>query len=229
MKKVLCCILAAALMLGLSINALAAERTECIVSADSVSAVPGKTVTVPIRISGNPGFNNFALTLEYDQQKLKLLSIQTADGEISYLCGETASANPEWTDEKTSGYIAAASAEDVSGDGILFTATFQVSDTFSGTASVLPVIRYLRTNRSLFPIFDNISAQAESGTVTAGLLGDFDRNGTVNVLDVMGLYNAIGEGQTFTQDDLARLDANQDGKINVFDAMTIYDFIMGGR
>lgn len=228
MKKVVCCILAAALVFGLSLNALAAER--CTVSADSLPAAAGQTVTVPIRISGNPGFTNFGIALDYDREQLELLSIQTAEGESPYLCGPTASANIGWkdTDEKTYGYAAAASAEAVTGDGILFTATFHVSDSFSGTAEVRPVIQYLRSNQALFPIFDSISAEAAAGTLSAGLTGDFDNNGIVNVLDVMGLYNAIGRGDSFTEADMARLDINQDGIISVMDVMGIYRIVMGG-
>ena len=230
MKKVVCCILAAALVFGLSLNALAAERTDCIVSADSLPAAAGETVTVPIRISGNPGFTNFGIALDYDREQLELLSIQTAEGETPYLCGPAVSVNPDWkgADEKTYGYVTAASADPIPGDGILFTATFRVSGGFSGAAAVTPVIQYLRSNQSLFPVFDAIKAEAEAGTLSSVLTGDYDRNGIVNVIDVMGLYNAIGNGDGFTEADMARLDINQDGTVNAMDVMGIYRIVMGG-
>ena len=76
---------------------MAAEIADCTVSADSVSATAGGTVTVPIRISGNRGFTNFGIALDYDREQLELLSIQTAEGETPYLCGTTVAVNTQWT------------------------------------------------------------------------------------------------------------------------------------
>lgn len=92
-------------------------------------------MTVPIRISGNRGFTNFGIALDYDREQLELLSIQTAEGETPYLCGTTVAVNTQWTgtDEKTFGYVTAALEEAATADGILFTATFRVSGDFSGT------------------------------------------------------------------------------------------------
>ena len=90
MKKITSVILAVALIFALAVTAMAAEIADCTVSADSVSATAGGTVTVPIRISGNRGFTNFGIALDYDRAQLELLSIQTAAGETPYLCGAVA-------------------------------------------------------------------------------------------------------------------------------------------
>ena len=231
MKKITSIALAVMLIFALAVTAMAAEIAGCTVSADSVWAAAGQTVTVPVRVLGNPGFTNFGIALDYDREQLELVSIQTAHGETPYLCGATASVNTQWkdADEKTYGYVAAASAQAVSGDGILFTATFRVSEAFSGAASVRPVVQYFRNNQRLFPAFETIGAKAEAGTVSAELIGDYNRDGEVTVTDVMRLFNAIGSGETFTEDDLARLDINRDGEITVSDVMGIYAIVMGGR
>ena len=83
MKKIISIVLAVALIFVLAVTAMAAEIAECTVSADSVTA--GKTVTVPVRITGNRGFTNFGIALDYDRAQLELLSIQTAEGETPYL------------------------------------------------------------------------------------------------------------------------------------------------
>ena len=75
MKKITSVILAIALIFALAVTAMAAEIADCTVSADSVSATAGGTVTVPIRISGNRGFTNFGIALDYDREQLELLSI----------------------------------------------------------------------------------------------------------------------------------------------------------
>ena len=231
MKKITSVILVIALIFALAVTAMAAEIADCTVSADSVSATAGGTVTVPIRISGNRGFTNFGIALDYDREQLELLSIQTAEGETPYLCGTTVAVNTQWTgtDEKTFGYVTAALEEAATADGILFTATFRVSGDFSGTAAVQPVVQYMRSNKRLLSVFDAIPVTTVSGTVSAALVGDYDRNGKVNVADVMGLFSAIMNGKSFSADDYSWVDANQDGRINVADVMAIYAIVMNGR
>ena len=231
MKKITSVILAIALIFALAVTAMAAEIADCTVSADSVSATAGGTVTVPIRISGNRGFTNFGIALDYDREQLELLSIQTAEGETPYLCGTTVAVNTQWTgtDEKTFGYVTAALEEAATADGILFTATFRVSGDFSGTAAVQPVVQYMRSNKRLLSVFDAIPVTTVSGTVSTALVGDYDRNGKVNVADVMGLFSAIMNGKSFSADDYSRVDVNQDGRINVADVMAIYAIVMNGR
>ena len=222
MKRITGVILAIALIFALAVTAMAAEIADCTVSADSVSATAGGTVTVPIRISGNRGFTNFGIAL---------LSIQTAEGETPYLCGTTVAVNTQWTgtDEKTFGYVTAALEEAATADGILFTATFRVSGDFSGTAAVQPVVQYMRSNKRLLSVFDAIPVTTVSGTVSTVLVGDYDQNGTVNALDVMGLYRAVISGTDFSEEDLDRLDVNRDGMINALDIMAIYGIVSGGQ
>ena len=205
MKRITSVILAIALIFALAVTAMAAEIADCTVSADSVSATAGGTVTVPIRISGNRGFTNFGIALDYDREQLELLSIQTAEGETAAL------------------------EEAATADGILFTVTFRVSGDFSGTAAVQPVVQYMRSNKRLLSVFDAIPVTTVSGTVSTVLVGDYDQNGTVNALDVMGLYRAVISGTDFSEEDLDRLDVNRDGMINALDIMAIYGIVSGGQ
>ena len=228
MKKIISIVLTVALIFALAVTAMAAEIAECTVSADSVSAAAGKTVTVPVRITGNRGFTNFGIALDYDREQLELLSIQTAEGETPYLCGTVAAGNTGWTDVdgKTYGYVTAALEDAVTEDGILFTATFRVSESFSGTAAVQPVVQYMRSNKRLLSVFDAIPVTAVSGTVSTVLVGDYDRNGEVDVFDAAMLYAAVLDDMDFSEDDLNRLDVNRDGGIDIFDVAAIYAEIM---
>lgn len=230
MKKIISAVLAAVLLFAMAVTAMAADMADCTVSAGSVSGAAGGTVTVPIRVTGNRGFTNFGIALDYDREQLELVSIQTA-GETPYLCGEAAAANPQWTDadEKTYGYVTAALEEAATEDGILFTATFRLSETFTGTAEVRPVVKYMRSNRRLLSVFDEIPVETAVGTVSTALLGDYDQNGQVDVFDVMGLYAAVSSSTDFTEEDVARLDVNQDGGIDVFDVMALYAIVTGGQ
>lgn len=230
MKKIMTGLLALAVLLSFAVTALAVEAGGCSVTAGSGSVEPGGTVTIPVTLSGNPGFTNFGIALDYDRTQLELVSIQTADAEQSFLCGAYAAANTGWTDEdgKTYGYITAACPEPVKEDGVLFTATFRASESFSGTASVQPVVRYLRTNQGLLSVFETIPAEAREGVLSTVLVGDFDGNGSVDIFDVTGLYAEIGTGREFTAEELARLDVDGNGSVDVFDVMAIYNIVMNG-
>ena len=129
MKRITSVILAIALIFALAVTAMAAEIADC-----TVSATAGGTVTVPIRISGNRGFTNFGIALDYDREQLELLSIQTAEGETPYLCGTTVAVNTQWTgtDEKTFGYVTAALEE---------AATEFCSRPRSGSVGIFPALR----------------------------------------------------------------------------------------
>lgn len=230
MKKIISAVLAAVLLLAMAVTATAADMADCAVSADSVTGAAGGTVTVPIRVTGNRGFTNFGIALDYDREQLELVSLQTA-GKTPYLCGTAAAANPQWTgsDGKTYGYVTAALEEAAAEDGILFTATFRLSETFAGTAEIRPVVQYMRSNQRLLSVFDEIPVETAAGTVSTVLVGDFDQNGQVDVFDVMGLYAAVSGNTDFTEEDLASLDVNGDGGIDVFDVMALYAIVTGGQ
>ncbi|MGN0978005.1 MAG: dockerin type I domain-containing protein [Faecousia sp.] len=229
MKKPGSFFLIAALVLSLALTAAAAETGSCTVSADSVSAAAGSTVTVPVRITGNPGFTNFAIALDYDREQLELISINVSDGENAYLCGSLASVNTEWADEdgQTCGYIVCANPEKVTDDGILFTAAFQVSETFSGTTEVTPITQYIRNEDSDFILFEDLLVSDISGAVTGILRGDLNGDGDITARDASLIYNILKSEEEITDDLLAVADVNNDGEISARDAQKVYNYANG--
>ena len=155
MKKFIGILLFLLYFLGVPLLVYAEEVTTCTITADSVPTPPGEQITVPVRITENQGFTNFAISLEYDPEKLELISINTMDSEIPYLCGTQVSTNLSWVngEKKSCGYIVSASSDAISGDGILFTATFRMREDLKDFASITPVVHYIRNNSSVFSIF----------------------------------------------------------------------------
>lgn len=230
MKKMICIALSLVIGLGLPLIAYAEETTTCTVTADSIPTPPGGQITVPIRISENPGFTNFAISLEYDSEKLQLIRINTADGGNSYLCGTQVATNIDWKNEtkKSCGYIVSASADAVTGDGILFTATFQTMENFVDFTTVTPVVRYIRNNTAVFFVFEEITAAVTAGTVTAIVSGDLTGDGIVEYDDVMLVYKASLGEETLTDEQKLRADINGDKTIDNADAEAIYQIYTGG-
>ncbi len=104
-------ILTALLSMSMITTVFAAGET---ISVASVDAVKGETVSVPVVLSGNTGFDNYEMTLDYDAEALELTGISgtyvtagnTANGKVVY-----AAANNVNDEEVT-----------------LFTATFKVKE-----------------------------------------------------------------------------------------------------
>lgn len=222
MKRTWFMILTAALLLCLPMTALATENAT--LSADTVRANAGETVTVPIRLAGNPGFTNFAVSLEYDKDQLTLVSLNTESTEgNAYLCGTLTAGNPEWETEAgtANGYLTGASAETVTGDGILFTATFRLAADFSGPATVKPVLHYLRNGGEAG--FADVTVTAKAGSVSSAVLGDVNGDGRVTLMDAVAIYNAVMGG-----DADSSMDINGDGRVTLMDAVSVYNLVMGG-
>lgn len=230
MKKVISILLSLLYLLGVPMFAFAEEITTCSISVDSVPTPPGEQITVPVRITENQGFTNFAISLEYDPEKLELISINTTDDQNPYLCGPQVSTNMDWknAEGKSCGYIVSASENAVSSDGILFTATFRVSQDFDDSTTVTPVVHYVRNNATVFSIFEGITASVTSGTITAIVAGDVTGDGMVEYEDVMLVYKALTDDSLLTEEQKKLADINGDNVFNETDLNEIYRIYTGG-
>ena len=230
MKRIICIVLSLLYLLGVPMFAFAEEITTCSISVDTVPTPPGEQITVPVRITENQGFTNFAISLEYDSEKLELISINTTDDQNPYLCGSMVSTNIDWknAEEKSCGYIVSASENAVSGDGILFTATFRVSQDFDDSTTVTPVVHYVRNNSAVFSIFEAITASVTPGTITAIVAGDVTGDGMVEYDDVMLVYKALTDDSLLTEEQKKLADINGDNVFNETDLNEIYRIYTGG-
>lgn len=229
MKKFIAICLIGLLSLALPLTVMAAELTSCTVTADSVAGAPGETVTVAVQITGNSGFTNLAIALDYDREHLKLKSIETKDGDTPYLCGSNVSINKAWDEnEKAYGFVVSASADPVKENGILFAATFEIASDFVGEAQVTPVVRYIRNNEAVFSIFEEIHATVTAGTVTSVLVGDVNGDGIMEYNDVMLAYKAFLGDESLTPEQMAVVDTNRNGTVEEAEYQAIYQIYIGG-
>ena len=241
MKKFLRIIPILILMLALPLAAAAAELTGCRISADSVSGRPGETVTVPVRIASNPGFTNFGIALDYDREKMTLVSIQLEDEQQEpYLCGSFAASNIAWDpaldanaetfpENALWGYVVCVQPEVVSADGILFTATFRMNNTVSGTAGVTPVVNYMRNNEAVFSVFETVVTQCEQGTVSvvAAMPGDVNGDGIVSAGEIVKIIQGY-RGKTVDAAVMLAVDSNGNGIIDASELIRAVRNYRGG-
>ena len=223
MKKGIAMILAVLLCLMIPIAAAAAELTSCTLTAVSGVAVPGETVTMEIRIENNPGYTNFAIALDYDRNKLTLLSLDP-------VIGAMVSTNLNWQDANGTemGYVVCASPEPIKENGILFTATFEISADAVDEAVVTPQVQYIRNNEAVFSIFEAISAAVNPGSVTTVRNGDISGDGIIEYNDVMLAYKAFLGETELTAAQMAAVDSNGNGIVEEAEYQAIYQIYIGG-
>ena len=230
-KTILCLVLSLLVLLSIPMPAVATETQSsgCTVTAESMRTFPGKTVTIPVSIQGNPGFNNFAVFLEYDAEKLTLLSIDTEKDQIPYLCGTLVSTNKDWknAEQKTGGYIVAESPDVITDNGVLFTMTFEVKEELTEATTVTPVVQYIRSNTASISEFTDISATVVPCTVTAVKPGDVTGDHLVDYDDVMLSYKAFLGEVTLDETQLVAADINGNKEIDESDVDAIYNIYRG--
>lgn len=225
MKKFWIVFLALLLILAVPMTA-AAQEAGCTITADTVAAAPGTTVTVPVRITNNPGFTNFAIVIKYDAAKLKLEKIDTlSTTEETYLCPENASVNLTYTAKEGDipcGYVNSAASEAVTGDGILFTMTFTVLSQATSDAVVDLELQYLRSADAVTSIFTALTASTTDGTIHIAQMGDVDGDGSITDADAAFVYRSVNENLTLTEVQRSSADVNNDGMVDTTDAALIY-------
>ena len=122
-KRVLSVLLALAVVFTMCITAAVAVDTgsgsAATITVETVKKAVkvGDTVTLNVSIAGNPGFAAFDFTVKYDAGKLELTKVEQGNIKGSFIGNEnTGKVN----------FIAAADKKECTGDGVLFTLTFNV-------------------------------------------------------------------------------------------------------
>lgn len=156
-KRILSLILAVA-MLSIFCQTAVAVSEKYFFSVDSVTAVCGGIVEVPVRVENNGGLQGFLLILNYDKDSVTPIDVK---------CGEAFSEGSIETNLKklTPGELRVVgySGTENSEDGTLFTVVFEVSDFAKNSVSMN--LSYDSSNTYDAQLND-VDADCESGTLT---------------------------------------------------------------
>ena len=123
MKKLISLLVVAVLVVScMSTAAFAAAAPVVTVSEE---AIDNDELTLSFIVSNNPGFKGYGLTVEYDEDVMTLKELNA--GELSA---------GVFTDNVSEAYVNYANATVVTGDGVLFTAVFEMTGDESGDYEV---------------------------------------------------------------------------------------------
>ena len=147
MKKLISLLLAVVLLIGtMALTAYAASTAT--VTVESTSACPGKEVTLKVTISGNSGFSTGKITLDYDKNALELKKLENG-----LFNGVT---------NVDKALVNHASANDVTDNGTLFTATFAIKDSAKGEYTISATVKDMSN------LNEDITVTVVNGKLTVG-------------------------------------------------------------
>lgn len=195
----------------------------------SVDAAAGETVTVPVSIANNPGIVSLKLSINYDASVLELISYEAGN-----FGGEDDNPGLSFGPLESPfmiNWLDAVATENNEGNGTIATLTFKVkedaptcttaltisynpNDVF-GAGEDMPNVEFITKDGAI-----NIA-----GTTPAGLPGDANKDGKVNVRDLGAMQQYINGWDVDIDMDAA--DVTGDGKVNVRDLGLLQQYING--
>jgi len=190
------------------------------IGVDDFKITQGETMQVPVRLTNtHTDLTAFKMELQLPEGLELVAAEATERFDAGVIIG--------YPDENVYGLASfQGSSLAISGtEGDLLLLTFKASDTFQGGTGTISEIDFITTDRQhvgVEPITFNIDF--EKGT--AGLLGDADESGLVDVTDVMVIVDYV-LNKPVRVFNFANANVNQDEVVDVSDAMIIVNMILG--
>jgi hypothetical protein len=112
-------------------------------------------------------------------------------------------------------------------DGVMFTVTFRLSETFGESVSVTPVVAYIRSQSAAPSVFNEVQVQIASGTISGNTEssvqpGDVNGDSYITADDAASAFAASKDSSGLTQEQRTAADVNRDGYITADDAAQIF-------
>ena len=171
----------------------------------------GERLAFNIRILEGQNVAGYQIKLQYDKHTLKPVLASAG----VYIPG--ISPTKPFISQEFLTLSAASSTGVGSGDGVLATITFE---TLATHASTVKVSGYLTTPNGL-----RLTPTFKDAKVIVALFGDANRDGTVNILDLVLVASSFGQRVPETGNPA---DVNEDGVVNIVDLVTVAGAIGGG-
>ena len=197
-------------------------ESNVVITVGDVQTMPGKTVTVPVSIAGNPGFAGFTFTITADEG-LSLTKISKAgilsESESGAMTPNVAKGQVNWTNY----------SNDL-GDGDLLLLTFNVDENAAdGNYHVRLALKDGKDSNFVNEHERSIPACFVDGTVTVSsvVYGDLSGDEDITSSDCVMLARYLVGLQEFTWKQLTAADVNHDGDVTAADAVMLAKFIVG--
>ena len=193
----------------------------------NVVTVPGGAIDVTYTYKNNyVGFTTLDLELPYDRSVFWPTAIVPGGIILAHGTDGAFAANPSFGGADIA-KIAFASNNKVTGDGLLFTVTYQVAAFTTAVEAALDVNIIKATVLTSLDVYQDLTIYAKNGTMIIGRLGDINGDGLVTPEDAMLLLQMIVGLVPWTERALRFGDINGDGIVDTSDATLILRMVVG--
>ena len=195
-----------------------AASDSMVITASSVTAMPGEEVQITVSLDNNPGLASLKFDVAYDEV-LTLTNVEFSTAFGAYVAAPTPYKNPQ-----TISFISP--LVDVVDNGVFVTLTFAISE--YAPDNYTAAIRILCDQENIFDgTYAPVSVSVVNGAVNVihGIPGDIDGDRKVNNKDAIMLFRYVA-GWDVDADEKA-LDVNCDGSVNNKDAITLFRYVAG--
>ena len=195
-----------------------AASDSMVITASSVTAMPGEEVQITVSLDNNPGLASLKFDVAYDEV-LILTNVEFSTAFGAYVAAPTPYKNPQ-----TISFISP--LVDVVDNGVFVTLTFAISE--YAPDNYTAAIRILCDQENIFDgTYAPVSVSVVNGAVNVihGIPGDIDGDRKVNNKDAIMLFRYVA-GWDVDADEKA-LDVNCDGSVNNKDAITLFRYVAG--
>ena len=195
-----------------------AASDSMIITASSVTAMPGDEVQITVSLENNLGLASLKFDVAYDEV-LTLTNVEFSTAFGAYVAAPTPYKNPQ-----TISFISP--LVDVTDNGVFVTLTFVISE--YAPDNYTAAIRILCDQENIFDgTYAPVSVSVVNGAVNVihGIPGDIDGDRKVNNKDAIMLFRYVA-GWDVAVDEKA-LDVNCDGSVNNKDAITLFRYVAG--
>lgn len=211
----------------LTIPSTQAETTSSSLALSSATVQGTDTVTVPIRIAQNDGFNALGLTMSYDTSLFTYDSLTIADS-VSSKISLDSTYNDSANGQIKASFIA---LDDVTatGDFLYLKLKAKQAVTTSVTSNIGVTVTQVGNKKE--------SAMTGTGTTasvtlvpqssTTQTLGDVNNDGVINLIDAVYILQYYNHVRDFTSAQLTAADVNKAGGVTLVDALMIMKYYNG--
>ena len=197
------------------------KPSDALIKVLDAKGTAGKTVDVPITISGNPGVIGMTLSVSYDNSALELVGVKDAG-----ILGNN-SHKPEYTSPYTLSWANDTSVTNYTANGTIATLTFRIKDGVSAGKYDVRV-SYDYDNYDIFDKdLNKVRFGVENGSVEVVnyIFGDVNSDGTVNNLDRVYLTRYLADWNDYQDIDLKAADVDCNGIVNNLDRVILTRYL----
>ena len=202
---------------------LAEPEAPVTIEVANVLAKPGDSLDVTYKISGNEfGFSALDILIPYDSNIYEPVTVTAAGA----LANPFFVANPLYAADTMR--IAFAAAENVIGDGLLFTVTYKVSAAAPAILDHPLSVEVVKMQYASFiDKLVDLEVKVNPGALVIGILGDVNGDGQVTPEDAMLILQMLVGLIDWTPRALLLGDINGDGVVDTTDAALILRMVVG--